>query len=289
MISRPDKSVEGGLPYGLTWDDLAPGLPGVDTGKLHAARAFESHLKQGRFRGSDNSCIRTLQYPTAHGGASTVVFIKRNTPRQREAEAYRFLAGHGIPVPRLLVSLERPGEEIIVLEFLPRIGIDTSSRGEVDELLRVLARLNAIAVEPGMHEAPPGRPRAEMDGRRRAGLEKLALDRRARVEPDRWLEAYRHASEATDAMPPALTHGEFAPQQAGWSAHGRLVIFDLATLGTRPRFADLVFLAELAEGTHSSELELIEVYLDELGRMTARAWTLRRRSGSCGGFASGTE
>lgn len=234
---------------------------------MFAARAFESHLKQGRFRGGDNSCIRTLLYPTALGAASTVVFFKSNTPRQREAEAYRFLAGHGIPVPHLLASLDRPGDEIIVLEFLPRIGIDPTSRGEIDELLRVLARLNAIAVEPGTHASPPGRAPAEMEARRRAGLDRLALDPRARVEPDRWLQAYRRARDATDAMPQALTHGEFAPQQAGWSARGELVIFDLATLGTRPRFADLEFLAELAEDCGSSELELLGAYLDELRRV----------------------
>lgn len=255
------------LPYGLTWDDLIPCLPGVDPSKVHAARAFESHLKQGRFQGSGNSCIRTLRYPAAHGVASATVFIKANAPEQREADAYRFLASHGIPVSQLLASVERRGQEILVLEFLPRIGIDPTSRAEVDELLRVLARLNAIAVEPGSHEAPPGRPEAEMDAARRAGLDRLALDPRARVNPGQWLQAYRRASEATRAMPPALTHGEFALQQAGWSAHGELVIFDLATLGTRPRFADLAFLAEVAADGCHSELELIGIYLDELGRM----------------------
>jgi hypothetical protein len=240
----------------------------VDAGKVRAARAFESHLKQGRFQGSDNSCIRTLRYPTAHGVASATVFIKANAPGQREADAYRFVGEHGIPVPRLLASVERGGQEIMVLEFLPRIGLDTTCRAEVDELLGVLARLNAVAVEPGSHEGPPGRPEAEMDAKRRAGLDRLALDPRARVNLGQWFQAYRRASEATRAMPPALTHGEFALQQAGWSAHGKLVIFDLATLGTRPRFADLAFLDEVAAGGCRSELELIGAYLDELGRMT---------------------
>jgi hypothetical protein len=42
----------------------------------------------------------------------------------READHYRLLAGHGVATPQLLAAIERDGTEVMVLEFLPLIGID---------------------------------------------------------------------------------------------------------------------------------------------------------------------
>ena len=55
---------ERGLPYGLTWRDLVPCLPGLDEAGLGRCRALASYEKQGLNKGT-NSCIVTLQYVVA--------------------------------------------------------------------------------------------------------------------------------------------------------------------------------------------------------------------------------
>ena len=53
------RASERGLPYGLTWVDLASCLPGLDEAELDSCRALASYEKQGLNKGT-NSCIVTL-------------------------------------------------------------------------------------------------------------------------------------------------------------------------------------------------------------------------------------
>lgn len=274
---RLEEPVPCNLPYELDWADVGKCLPGFDFTRSGEAEAFQAFEKQGRFQGDERSCILTLRYPTGDGGRSeTTAFVKDITdPPHRESEKYAFLAKHEVPTPRLLGSVARDGGEVIVTEFLPRIGINFDAAGEVEELLRLLARLNSVQVGPDILDAGPGMPREQMDARRKTALARLAADPRAGVDVDGWFEAFGAAREAVSLMPLALAHGEFSFQQCGWSHRAdseTLVILDLATLALRPRFADLVsiFLEIVAE-TDRPEIELLALYLTFVRSFTGDA------------------
>jgi hypothetical protein len=79
------------------------------------------------------------------------------------------------------------------------------------------------------------------------------------------IERYHEAKRACAGIPSALTHGELSFQQVGRRADGTLVVFDLATLGLRPRLDDLcTVVPALAAHTGTDEGELLATYLDEL-------------------------
>ena len=242
------------LPYGLSWPELGSALPDFAAGNA----SWISYEKRGLHR-EENSRILTVSYATQNGSTRTAtVFIKRTNA---EAAKYRFLADRRVPTPRLLQALVRDDAEILVLEFLPIIGISPDG---ADELLRLLAGLNAVEDPPRpLFQPPPGMPAAAFNGLVTAALNELAADPRTPVDPARWLRAYKSAGEIVATLPTALNHGEMYFQQIGWSAgQRRLVLFDLESLALRPIFTDIAgMLAGLAALTGRSERELFATYL----------------------------
>jgi hypothetical protein len=123
-------------------------------------------------------------------------------------------------------------------------------------------------------------PAAVFSARVKAALTSLATDPALPVEvdPESWFAAYRRTAAAVAALPTALNHGELYLQQVGWS-HGRLVMFDLETMGLRPRFTDIATtLAGLAAYSDRRERDLFAGYLDAMRHLTgvaldeAEAW-----------------
>lgn len=266
------------LPYDLTWDDLRPILPDFDERGSAKAQAFASYEKQG-LNGGSNSCILTLRYPSGENQLwSKTIFIKRTTsPEKAEAHKYQFIASQGVPTPHLLGAIRRGGAEIILLEFLPTIGIDFRDANEVNSILHLVAHLNSIQSPPDLFNRP-SRDRqhasnAAFDGSVQAALTDLSRDRTlpATIDVPRWFNAYQIAQEASDSMSLAVNHDEFYFQQVGWAQRGatrQLVIFDLETMSLRPRFTDIAsVLYPLAVYTGRDQVELFEVYLDRLHQL----------------------
>ena len=240
------------------------------------ARSWIAHEKQG-LHGGGNSLILTVTYA---GTRTETIFVKRNTdPARREADRYAFLAERGFPVARLLSTVQRDGAEIVVLEFLPKIGIEAAA---ADLLLRLLADLNTIDPFPAdVFTLPPGMPAAQFD----AGVEQ-ALRNAAEIEPIDPAAYFRRYQRIDFAgLPLALNHGEFGFQQLGWSSGRRLVFFDLETMGARPRFTDIAaILPGLAALTGRGERELFDTYLG--GRPDPEAWRELRRTRAAMTFQS---
>ncbi len=162
------------------------------------------------------------------------------------------------------------GDVVIVLEFLELIGIDFDSAAEVTELLRLLARVNSIADSEvdNSRSGPRGLPEAQFTARLREVLDALTHMGEFEdlgIDVARWLGAYFQTKQACAKMPKALTHREMYLQQVGRSGDGALVLFDLATLGLRPRFFDLCnIVSALAESTGVDERSLLGQYLDAI-------------------------
>jgi hypothetical protein len=283
-----------GLPYSLTWVDLAPCLLRFDQADLDSCRVLASYEKQGLNKGT-NSCIVTLQYVVAGELCERTVFVKQTADSTAwEAAKYRFLSSQRIPTPELLAVISRNRAEVLVLEFLPTIGVDFHAPCQVHDLLELVARLNAVAAKADDPAPGHGMPRADFDARVKAALSRVLLEPPNPIDADRWFHGYQIARDALASMPRALSHGELYFQQVGWSDRDgtrTLVMFDLATLARRPRFTDIAsILPLLARESEEQELKLFETYLETLRQFTglrssvghaARELRLTRVAGAC--------
>jgi hypothetical protein len=272
----PKTPVACPLPYALTWDDLRSILPGIETRGDAGLQAFSSYEKQG-LNGGSNSCILTLQYPAGDNQAfSKTVFIKQTSdPEKMEAQKYRALASFGIPTPRVLKAIHKNNVEILLLEILPKIGIDFHAPDEVTSLLHLAAQVNAIQNPPVVFTSPAqGIPQTEFDELVRAALLEVAQDRSLPVAVDvaRWFSAYQVAQTACKSLPTAVNHNQFYFQQVGWAQRDgveQLVIFDLETMFLSPRFSDIAgILPALALYTGRQERELFKIYFDRVSELT---------------------
>ena len=263
------------LPYGLHWDDLRSALPGVEQ-EIDTIQAFSSYEKQG-LNGGSNSCILTFRYLDGEKQfRSETVFIKRAVDtRGNEAQKYLSLASLGIPTPRLLAAISKNNSEIILLEFLPKIGIDFHSTDEVTSVLHLLAQLNAIRNPPELFEqSEDGIPQTEFDELVRNALREISRDRSLKITVDipRWFDAYQLALVACKSMPRAINHNEFSFQQVGWvqrSERNQLVIFDLETMRLSPRFTDIAgVLPRLAMYAGLNQIDLFKIYFHKLQKLS---------------------
>ena len=267
----PKKPVTCPLPYDLTWVEFQKALPDFEVSQSINPDAFSSYEKQG-LNGGSNSYILTLRYPTGKNQfRSETVFIKRAADtRNREAQKYRVLASLGIPTPHLLADIYKNDSEIILLEFLPKIGIDFHSPDEVNSFLNLIAQVNSIRNPPNLFQPSPGIPQAEFDERVRSALIETARDQSwpFSIDISRWFDAYQVAQAACETMPRAVNHNEFSFQQVGWAQRDgttELVIFDLETMALSPRFSDVAgILNSLATYTGRDPVKLFKIYFDRL-------------------------
>ena len=272
----PNTPVACSLPYELTWDDLRSILPGMDARRGAGLQSFSSYEKQG-LNGGSNSCILTLQYPAGDNPAlSKTVFIKQaSDPGKMEAQKYLALASFGIPTPRVLEVIHKNDVEILLLEILPKIGIDFHAPDEVTSLLHLAAQVNSIENPPEVFRSSAQEiSQTEFDKRVRAALLEIAQDRSLPVVVDapRWFSAYQFARTACKSFPTAVNHNEFYFQQVGWVQRdgvSQLVIFDLETMCLSPRFSDIAgILPSLAMYTGRPERELFKIYFDRVSELT---------------------
>ncbi len=269
------------LPYGLIAGDVHRVVgPGAPAGTLTCRR---SHRKQG-LHGGANSCIVTLVLRAGDGTTlRRTVFIKAvANAAEREAEAYGLLARAGVRTPELLAVVDRAGSEVLVLEFLPKIGIDFQDVRQVEDLLRQVARLNSVATEPCATSA--GLVSGEFDQTVRDALTALAAEGAITGGvATHWFRAYEHAQRAVCLMPTALTHGELYFQQVGVTEDSpSVVLFDLATLAVRARLTDVANIVKpLAERTARRSTRCFSATLLSLRQAEARppastGWSYRR-------------
>lgn len=272
----PKTPVACSLPYGLMWADLRGILPGIEVREGAGLQAFSSYEKQG-LNGGSNSYILTLQYPAGDNQVlSRTVFIKQTSdPGRMEAQKYQALASFGIPTPHLLGVIHKNNLEILLLEVLPKIGIDFHAPDEVTSLLHLAAQVNSIQNPPEVfNSAAEEIPQTEFDERVRVALLEIAQDRSlpAAVDARRWFSAYHFAQTACKPLPTAVNHNEFYFQQVGWVQRdgiSQLVIFDLETMCLSPRFSDIAgILPALVMYTGRHERELFKIYFDRVSELT---------------------
>jgi hypothetical protein len=258
------------LPYGLVWNDLVACLPGA--GSLDDARSVVAFEKSGA-AGSASSMILTVRYPDVDGAwRELTVFVKESADAaSSEADRYPVLRSLGVPTPDLLTVALVDGRPVLVLEFLPVIGVDGAG---ADDLIDLVATINGVQGAPLPLFAPkPGMPTAEFEALVFEAL--TALERMSPLLPAGPVEltrSYRAASEELAQLPTALNHGELYFQQVGRTSAGGLVVFDLETMAIRPRFVDIAaVLGGIARISQRPEREAFDHYLRALRARTGAA------------------
>lgn len=255
------------LPYGVTWEDLQGVLPKFSLHRQNSAQAFCSYQKQG-LNGGENSMILTLRYPDEAGQENTqTIFLKSiANPRLFEGYKYRFLEAHGAPTPRLLAALRKGDAEVIVLEFLAKIGIDFNATPEIDDLLRLAARINTLPLPKFRLTTYAPQPQDAFDQTVHRALDRLAArPGEPGFDPSVWFSVYLKVQKIVKSMPRVVNHNQFTFQQVGWAQRGSghaLVVFDLETLSLTPRFSDIAgILQPIALYSGQTQEELFQSYL----------------------------
>lgn len=148
------------------------------------------------------------------------------------------------------------------LEFVPSVGWRPA---DVDDVLHQMAALHSLTDVPaGISTIGPGLPQTAFEKLVEAAVDEVAATWPDH-QPNRWVDLYRRAVGVHQTLPRALTHGELAAQQVGRTRDGRLVIFDWATLGERPRFTDVAnTLNDLVRLSGGDESAVVDRYLRHL-------------------------
>lgn len=249
------------LPYGVSRRDLHAALPDLD--ERSTPRILLTHTVRG-LHDISSSRLVTVAYRHRDGhDTRRTLFLKATT--QHEAAAYDVLARRGVPVADVLAIVPTARGPVLVLDFLPTIGIEAD---EADVLLDLVARLNAVVDPPVPQLSPrPGMPSADFDALVRSTFVDLAGDPANDLDPQRWMHAYDQAQRTVARLPTALNHGELFFQQVGWTGgpERRLVLIDLETVAVLPCFSDVAsVLGGLRLLTGRSEQDLFATYLDRL-------------------------
>jgi hypothetical protein len=261
------------LPFSLRWHDIATALVGLEVDRASECRSFKRYEVRG-LRNRSRSAIVSVSYPTARGHMIVDMFLKRTPRAACEAERHAQLVAEGVPVPRLLCDVElADGDHVLCFEFLDTVGVDFTA-DQIAELLTLVATLNAVPPAAlGAFPSPPsGRPETDFTAGVEAALTAAAgLLSWASLTTGDWLDLYQEAKRWARRMPTAVTHGEMYFQQVGRARTGPLVVFDLATVGLRPRFSDLCSLLRGLAAHGRDERSLLENYLDVLQSAGATA------------------
>lgn len=275
LSPQPVRERAGALPYGVSRRDLHTALPDLDERTI--PRILLTHTVRG-LHDTSSSRLVTVAYRCRDGrDTRRTLFLKVTT--QHEVTAYDVLRRRGVAVADVLATVPTPTGRVLVLDFLPTIGIEAH---EADGLLDLVAQLNALVDPPVPLFAPrAGMPAADFDALVRSTFVDLAGDPQNEVDPSRWMSAYDRAQRAVASLPTALNHGELFFQQVGWTGgpDRRLVLFDLETTAVLPYLSDIAsVLTGLGLLTGRSEQDLLVTYLDRLAdhggprRSVADAW-----------------
>ncbi|MCY3665424.1 MAG: hypothetical protein OXH81_07180 [Gemmatimonadetes bacterium] len=180
--------------------------------------------------------------------------IKRMvTPDDREAHLYRSLHDLQFPLPEFYGHyLDEKGREVLILEYIPRVGYSFRSDEETTEWLSLMARFNAMPLSAfdvdSLRQQDwgvwliDGKVETEFEEVIRCAAESLIGDElasvcQAQASKIRSLSGFaRRLHAVVMDMPKALCNEELHP---GWRSDGTLVAFDLHSTRPSPRFMDI--------------------------------------------------
>jgi hypothetical protein len=157
-----------------------------------------------------------------------------------EAATYARLEAAGLPVPRCYGTLrDRRGDEILLLERLPRVGFDPERLADRVAAARALAAIHRADPRPWREAGYPIRSWLHgADQLRETALQALATVADGTVAPEAASAATEvrallladprlvaRLADLADALPQGLVHVDNGPQNAGWRKDGQALLW----------------------------------------------------------------
>ena len=214
------------------------------------------HQVEGDYGFAAEKLIPTFCYVTPEGSRGRVTIFAKHShnPESPEAERYRFLAAHGVPLPRLYGVLRSPEDRPIL--FLEHLDVCEQARSVRStegllELLSLMARVNAIrptaeqsALLPSWWDDPATEVSTlellwgdAQKGDLGEDLQQFCASRRADLP--RLLAFTRRLDRQVREMEMGVLHNDFSIENTGRRATGERVVMDPELLGRGPRFGDV--------------------------------------------------
>jgi hypothetical protein len=242
--------------FGLGASQLRPIVEAAIGEPVTSFEISIEHQVEGYYGFAAEKLIPTFSYVTPDGrrGRVTVFAKHSHNPNSPEPEHYRFLAAHGIPLPRLYGVLRSPEDRpILFLEYMDVSDEARSVRSTEGllELLSLMARGNAIqptAEEAALLPSWWDGPAAEVStlellweqaehGDLGEHLQQFCTSGQRDLAR---LQAFtQRLDQQVREMEIGVLHNDFSTENTGRRASGERVVMDPELLGRGPRFGDV--------------------------------------------------
>lgn len=272
--------------FGLSEAQLRPIIEAAVGEPVTSFEISIEHQVEGDHGFAADKLIPTFSYMTPEGrrGRVTIFAKHSHNPESPEAERYRFLAAHGVPVPTVYGVLRTPEDRPIL--FLEHLDVSEQARSVRStegllELLSLMARVNAIqptadqaALLPSWWNGPATDVSTlellwEDAARGDLGedLQQFCASRRSDLP--RLLAFTQRLDRQVREMEMGVLHNDFSTENTGRRATGERVVMDPELLGLGPRSGDVSgWLGRPADLRRRKEKrrDLAEHYLSEVAR-----------------------
>lgn len=250
-------SGDGATPvFGLSGAQLHPIVEAAVGEPVASFEISIEHQVEGDYGFGAEKLIPTFSYVTPEGRRGRVTLFAKHShnPESPEAQRYRFLGAHGVPVPQVYGLVRSPEDRPIV--FLEYVDVSeqaqsVSSTEGLLELLSLMARVNAIHPTPEQAALLPSwwdGPATEVstlevlweDARKGdlgEDLQQFCASRRDDLP--RLLAFTRRLEEQAREMEMGVLHNDFSRGNTGRRATGERVVMDPELVSTGPRFGDV--------------------------------------------------
>lgn len=259
------------------------------------------HQVEGYYGFAAEKLIPTFSYVTPEGrrGRVTIFAKHSHNPESPEAERYRFLAAHGVPVPEVYGLVRSPEDRpVLFLEYLDvsEQARSVSSAQGLLELLSLMARVNAIRPTPEQTAFlrswwdGPAREMSALEvlweeaqeGDLGDDLQQFCTSRRHDLS--RLLAFTQRLDQQMREMEIGVLHNDFSPENTGRRVTGERVVMDPELLSMGPRFGDISGWLGRPEDLWTREenqRDLAEHYLREYARCGGSAPSLKECLEEC--------
>jgi len=221
------------------------------------------HQVEGYYGFAAEKLIPTFSYVTPEGRRGRIAIFAKHShnPNSPEPEHYRFLALHGVPLPRLYGVLRSPEDRpVLFLEHLDMSEVRRFPRPQsfIFGFLALMAQFNAVRPSPeyaAWLEELLQRERDEDIGL--AGTVEVVWERACEGGLGEPLQQFcsadmqrcarlrvladRVAAQVAD-METGLVSGDFSVENTGFRQSGERVLFDVEGIGLGARFTDVALL-----------------------------------------------
>jgi hypothetical protein len=257
-VTRSDTQPQSGPTsvFGITAAQLHPVVEAAGGEPVASFDISFEHQVEGDYGFAAEKLIPTFSYVTPEGrhGRVTIFAKHSHNPHSPEAEKYRLLAAHGVPIPKVYGVLRSPEDRpVLFLEYMDVSDEARSTRSTERrlEFLSLEASVNSIqptpeeaALLPSWWDGPATEEITlallwEQAERGDLGEDLRQFCASRRDDLARLLAFTQRLDQQARQMQSGVLHNDFSIENTGRRATGERVVMDPELLGLGPRFGDV--------------------------------------------------